>query len=792
MTDSPGPTAPSHETPLPTAALSLSARWASDLDSLLSAIESVTGEKAVGPVIGHEVDNQLVQVRLGVASSLFTALRCKHPATAAHALRVALTTSAWCAAMELSEKDRDVIEIAALLHDLGVVGVPDRILQKPGVLNSNEAVVIERSRQMSVEILRASCAEPAILEIVENVPARYDGNRPGYHVAGENLPLGARMIAIVESFDAMITDQVYRRAMSQESAMNELFGCAGTQFDPELVEQFAHFWHSGHASHCSDTTRRWLSSLDSEATAGYWQRGVVPGTDHEPDAMAMFQTRLLDNMHDAVLFVGADLTVKLWNHGAERMTGISAKAVCQRPWSPELLTLHDEKDSPIRPSDCPVTCTLHSGVQSLRRLTIWSRNGRSVSVDTHLIPVLSAEGSTLGAIVLLHDASPEISLEERCQSLHEKATRDPLTCVANRAEFDRVHELFVGAHLQRKRPCSLIICDLDHFKQVNDTFGHQAGDVVIKCLAGVLKNSCRAGDLVARYGGEEFVMLCADCDNATAARRAEEVRATLAGVAHPELGGQAVTASFGVTEIQPGDTAETMLRRADRGLLMAKAKGRNNVVQLGTGSVAEEVPPPGAPWTDGEDEQQADELVIRQRLICSVPVGVAIEKLRGFIVDHQAKILDIANNTVRLEIEHDGGAPSRRRVDRSMSFTIDLQFDEEQTERRPDDSQSGPVPSSQGHPRTRILFTIRPKTARDRRRDGVVGRAREVLVSFRSYLMAVEDMGVNDDPMGGRKIVSAPLSKFQIGPMPNGKDGFFTGLWRWLTPWKKQSKKTIP
>ena len=112
-----------------------------------------------------------------------------------------------------------------------------------------------------------------------------------------------------------------------------------------------------------------------------------------------------------------------------------------------------------------------------------------------------------GAILLLHDASSEISLEQRCQSLAEKATRDPLTQVANRAEFDRVHKMFVDAHQQQKVPCSLMICDLDLFKLVNDNYGHQAGDEMIKSLATLLKGACRAGDLVARYGGEEFVML---------------------------------------------------------------------------------------------------------------------------------------------------------------------------------------------------------------------------------------------------------------------------------------------
>ena len=198
-----------------------------------------------------------------------------------------------------------------------------------------------------------------------------------------------------------------------------------------------------------------------------------------------------------------------------------------------------------------------------------------MAVDAHAIPVVDKQGVTQGAVLLFHDASSELSLEQRCQRLHEKATKDPLTQVANRAEFDRVHEMFVAAHQQQRVPCSLLMCDLDHFKLVNDRYGHQAGDDAIKSLAGLLRSSCRPGDLVARYGGEEFVVLCADCDNASAARRAEQIRKSLGQLAQPKMNGRSVTVSFGVTEIQPGDTPETMLRRADRALLMAKANGRN-------------------------------------------------------------------------------------------------------------------------------------------------------------------------------------------------------------------------
>ena len=114
-------------------------------------------------------------------------------------------------------------------------------------------------------------------------------------------------------------------------------------------------------------------------------------------------------------------------------------------------------------------------------------------------------------------------------------------------------------------------------------YGHQAGDEVLKSFGKLLRSECRAGDLVARYGGEEFVILCADCNNAAATRRAEHLRKSMSDLAQPVLNGETVTVSFGVTEIQPGDSPESMLRRADRALLEAKQLGRNTVVQLGNG-----------------------------------------------------------------------------------------------------------------------------------------------------------------------------------------------------------------
>jgi diguanylate cyclase (GGDEF)-like protein len=703
-------------------------RWMTELHALLRELEVMTvASEVLPPVFGETVDDRLVQARLGVAASLFTALECKNAAVAGHALRVALTCSGWATAMGLPEDERDAIEIAALLHDVGMIGAPDQILLKPGTLDANEAAVMARSRKMSLNILRRSCASRQVLEIVEHMPVWYDGSRNGVAASGSHIPLGARMIAIVEAFDAMTTDHVYRPAFSQERAMAELFECSGKQFDPELVARFDAFHREDQTTVRGEAASRWLQSLASTTINSYWELGANTAPAIEPAVDAMFQGRLLDTMYDAVVFIDAASRVVLWNRGAERLTGISGASIRSQLWHPLLLGLSDEKGCSVAETECPAYTALHCGVQSLRRLTILGRRQQPVAVDTHAIPVIDQKGVTHGVVLLFHDASSETSLEQRCQSLHEKATKDPLTQVANRAEFDRVHAMFVAAHQQQQVPCSLLMCDLDRFKLVNDSYGHQAGDDVIKSLASLLKSSCRPGDLVARYGGEEFVVLCADCDNASAAHRAKQVCRALSQLAQPKMGGRAVTVSIGVTEVQPGDTPETMLRRADRALLMAKAAGRNTVIQLGSG-IGNETDLVQASARLSKSARPDD--LIEQYLVTPVPVRIAVEKLRGFVADHQARIISVNGNQVRMEISDRPVGRIRRLTDRPAMFCLDLQMEEEHG--------SESTPFDAGVTRTKIKITVSTRATRNRRQSEAITRARELLISFRSYLMAAE------------------------------------------------------
>lgn len=173
------------------------------------------------------------------------------------------------------------------------------------------------------------------------------------------------------------------------------------------------------------------------------------------------------------------------------------------------------------------------------------------------------------------------TLRERLEDSLEMAVTDPLTGLHNRryisSRLQQVAEIVASGNTV----ASVMIADLDHFKRVNDTFGHEAGDFILREFSERLKSHLRAVDLAARYGGEEFVILMPDAPLIEAQAGAERLRAEIADVPFrlPGEGGVLeVTVSIGVAEIRTGDDVDTVLRRADEALYRAKAEGRNCVM----------------------------------------------------------------------------------------------------------------------------------------------------------------------------------------------------------------------
>lgn len=169
-------------------------------------------------------------------------------------------------------------------------------------------------------------------------------------------------------------------------------------------------------------------------------------------------------------------------------------------------------------------------------------------------------------------------LEEANAAITQLMHTDPLTGLANRRYFLEILDNLMSLAQRHHTPLSLVMVDLDHFKAINDAYGHVGGDQVLKEFGVLLKKYSRKEDLVARFGGEEFIAALPLTDLRGAKIWAEKIRLGLERKKWDQINGK-VTASFGVSQFQPDDTPESFIERADMGLYQAKATGRNRIME---------------------------------------------------------------------------------------------------------------------------------------------------------------------------------------------------------------------
>ena len=194
----------------------------------------------------------------------------------------------------------------------------------------------------------------------------------------------------------------------------------------------------------------------------------------------------------------------------------------------------------------------------------------SLETDIALRGAVTLLGVSLFSAILVR------VITDQQDALRAQVVTDPLTGLLNRRALAPTLERAIGQHLQQGTPMTLLVVDLDHFKRINDEHGHEAGDVALRALGAILRSRTRAGDSVFRLGGEEFLLLLYGAAADDAARLAESLRRQIRdGVL---LEGRTVTASIGLATLEPAETMEEWLRRADSALYRAKAGGRDRVV----------------------------------------------------------------------------------------------------------------------------------------------------------------------------------------------------------------------
>ncbi len=691
--------------------------------------ENAPVTEAIAPVAtatkaDASVAERLVRARLGPYAGLYYALRAKHPPAAAHCLRVAIGCSKWGAFCNLPSNQRDIVELAGLLHDIGKIGIPDRVLQKPEALSQQEQSSMAMTLEIGIEMLAAVGASRELLEVIAQARLPYANS--------SRLQL-ASMLKIVDAYDAMTTAQVFRAALSREHAVSELCKTAGTQFDPDLVRNFAELVFQPRPELEQEVAKRWLMELSPEANSNF--SGMVSTGTRAVDKMidSLFHHRLLESLPEAAIYLDSQGKILSWNRAAETLSGRAASAALHCSWSPNMIGLTNDDGSPITLTTCPLQQSLKTSSKHSVSMKLTHAGGKTIQVELSAIPLFTSTRALAGFVILIRDESRESDLVKRVQTLHTIATQDPLTKVANRAELNRRLEEFVVEHSATGSAGSVIMCDIDFFKRINDNYSHQAGDEALITFAALLRESARKEDLVARYGGEEFVILCEGCDMGSAHARAEQLRKNIEQTPIPALEGKTMTSSFGVTELQPGDDADTLLARADRALMTAKETGRNRVVQLGAGSSWNRAEKSIAPSSEVEAKRSSwlswftgnNEAIEVREFLSAVPFDVAVQKLEGFVGDHRAEVLSTKENEVSIRVMGGQG----RRGEHRIAMILNVQFQ---------DVKFCTARTKVYQNRTKFNVSIHPVKPRDRRQTVIAGQAHQIMLSFQAYIVGQE------------------------------------------------------
>lgn len=288
--------------------------------------------------------------------------------------------------------------------------------------------------------------------------------------------------------------------------------------------------------------------------------------------------KVIDNMYDGLYLVDRERRIVYWNHAAERISGFSAAEVVGKLCADSVLNHVDGFGNELCKSTCPLAATIADGQSRDVEVYLHHKEGHRLPVSVRTAPIRDARGTITGAIELFTDISFHNALQLQLEEWKKVALMDPLTELANRRQLEmqlhaRLHEL------QRNEiSCGVLFIDIDNFKQVNDRYGHDIGDQVLRTIANTLTATIRPFDIVGRWGGEEFVGIFPHTTSQSLRRIADRLRALIRhSVITTDTGPLSFTVSIGATFANSNDTIDIVIKRADSLMYESKQKGKNCV-----------------------------------------------------------------------------------------------------------------------------------------------------------------------------------------------------------------------
>jgi diguanylate cyclase (GGDEF)-like protein/putative nucleotidyltransferase with HDIG domain len=566
---------------------------------------------------------EMAGLHLRTIEALALAIEAKDQTTHAHLRRVRVYAIELGKKMGLSQNELEALRAAAMLHDIGKLAVPEHIISKPGRLTPEEFEKMKIHPVVGAEILERVQFPYPVVPVVRSHHEKWDGSGYPDGLKGEEIPVGARILSAVDCLDSLATDRQYRPALPLHEAMERVAHLAGKSFDPKVVDLLqAHYKeleeiaHS-HAQEHEKLSREVKVERDAAPDTGYAVMSPEASAQNTTFLSSIAAARqeaqtLFELSHD----LGNSLSL------SETLSVLSVRLKRLVPYdSIATFILRGNELVPEFASGDNFRLLASLRIPLGQGVSGWVAQNRKALVNgipsaepgymndpTKYTPLRSAisiplEGlqGIVGVLTLYHSARDAYNSDHRrillaisskvalslenalaFQQAESSATTDYLT------ELPNARSLFL--HLDRelarckrlKTSLTVMVCDLDGFKQVNDRFGHLEGNRILRHFSKSLQGSCREYDYVARMGGDEFVLVAPGLSSNTAQIRGICLN-ELAKMAGREICGEdLLSLSVGCAFYpEDGPDAEKLLAEADRRMYIQKQQqGRRALAPL--------------------------------------------------------------------------------------------------------------------------------------------------------------------------------------------------------------------
>jgi diguanylate cyclase (GGDEF)-like protein/putative nucleotidyltransferase with HDIG domain len=558
----------------------------------------------------------MASLHLRTIEALALAIDAKDHTTHVHLQRVRVYALEIGKELGLDHAELEALKAAALLHDIGKLAVPEHIINKPGRLTAEEFEKMKIHPVVGAEILERVAFPYPVVPVVRSHHEKWDGSGYPDGLCGEQIPIGARIMAAVDCLDAMASDRQYRRALPLDEAMEHVANLSGKDFDPGVVDVLRRRYIELEAMAHSQPGIESLS-LSTDVKV---ERGAAPDAGFEQEAkpaatanpiegdflMSIAAARqeaqmLFELSQDLGKSLSVDDTLSVVSTRLRKLIPYDAIAIWVRDGD-RLLPKHVSGDNfrlfaslqipvgqglsgwvvhnnkPIvngNPSVEPGYLndpTKFSTLRSALAVPLDGLNG-VIGALTLYRTEADAFNSDHVRVLLAISSKVALSIENalKFQQAQSSATTDFLTGLPNARSLFMHLDREIARCKRTHAELGIIVCDLNGFKAINDRFGHLQGNAVLRYFAQGLHDVCREYDYVARMGGDEFVIVAPGLQPAAASERALKINEIAQAAANQIAAKPMLSVSVGSAfYVEDGTDAEQLLAEADRRMYSVK------------------------------------------------------------------------------------------------------------------------------------------------------------------------------------------------------------------------------